>query len=280
MAKGKGLILLALGAMMMGGKKSAPVTTLGELPLPGGQPPQPGEVPPGEEPTPDPFVVPPIQAVFPIPVPQPIPGVVFPGPGEPIPEPVDVTPLQIYNSLITGSPAPNSAYAVKSGDTLLGPNGICARAILAGSGQVATSSERYAYYEAVSRVRTNWMLYATEPVNNPVEVTDENGDTVSGSVTSAFFKMHDTWPGSLVEDDLPARLIGFTRNSNLQPVPLGNWKERAHAGAKSTRLFGVLWLPDLACVDFGPDVFTNAQCDWPPSLFEAVGIDRMDWGAA
>ncbi len=282
MAKGKGIILLALGALMLGGKKSAaePVTTTGELPLPGGGQ-QPGEEPtptPGEEPTPG-IVVPPIQVVFPIPQPQPTPGVVFPGPGEPIPQPVDVTPLQIFNSLIKPTPQPNAAYKVKAGDTLLGPNGICARAILAGSGEEATSAERYAYYEACSRVRSNWMLYATEPVNNPVEVTDENGDTVAGSITGAFFKMHDSWPGALAEDELPSRLIGFTRNQNLQPVPLGGWQERAHGQAKTTRQYGTLWLPDLACVTYGPDVFTNEQCDWPPSLFEAVGLDRMGWTA-
>ncbi len=291
MAKGKGLILLALGAMMMGGKKSTGLQT-GELPLPGGGgapggggQPLPGEDPAPEEPLPGEEPIAPLDVQV-INVIQPIPtgpfgpiGPIFPGPEQPIPEPIDVTAIQVFNSLIKGTPQPNAAYKIKQGDTLLGSGGIAAQAILAGSGQVATPAERYAYYEAITRVRTNWMLYATTAANNPVNVTDENNDTVAGTVTASFFKMHDTWPGSMQEDDMPARLIGFSRNQNLQPVPLGNWTERAHGTAKSTRQFGTLWLPDLACVDFGPDVFTNEQCDWPPALWEAVGIDRWDWGA-
>ena len=278
MAKGKAIAIGVGLLLLMSGKKAD-----AKLPEPGKQPdeePKPGEDPtPGEEPT-DPA----IQVIF---VPgeepeHPAPDIepIFPGPDQPLPPPPTVTPIAVFNDLVKPTPQVNAGYFVKTGDTLLGPNGIAAQAIKAATGQTPTGSERFAYYQAITRVRSNWMLYASQAVNNPVEVTDETGATVAGSVTAAFYKMHDSWPSSMTDNDMPNRLIGFSRNQNLQPIPLGDWKSLAHGIAKTTRQYGCLWLPDLACVDFGPDVFTNALCDWPPSLWEALGLGRMEWTAA
>ena len=280
MAKGKGLLLLLFGAMMLGGDKKAEA----KLPEPDDVPPgevPPGEVPPGEVPPGD-VDIPVVQVVFvpgeePPVTPTPDIGPIFPGPEQPIPVAPTVAPIQIYNSLIKPTPQTNAGYCIKPGETLLGPNGICAQALKNTTGQTPTSEERYAYFEAVTRVRTNWLLYAGESVNNPVEVTDETGATVDGSITSAFFKMHDSWPASLNEDELPARLVAWARNQNLQPIPVGGWQNIAHGPAKTTRKLGCLWLPDAGCVNFGPDVFTNALCDWPPDLWDALGIGRMEW---
>lgn len=237
------------------------------------EPDEPFQVIPGKEPElPDE----PIQVV-------PTTGELPPSTG-PVSTDAEDTATDVYDAVISLMPAVGRAYQIQSGDVLRGANGLIAQALGAHYGEPPSLEEIYAYYKLMTRIRTNWVLYGTDSTPSAeVVVTDEQGATVAGSITSAFYKMHDSWPAATGMDAMPSRLIGFTRmlaGNKKIPIPLSGWQQRAHGPAGTTRVFGTLLFPHVECID-AANPFTNAQCDWPEQLFAATGYaNRWGWTGA
>jgi hypothetical protein len=252
------LILLALAAFALSGDDEP-----AKLPEPEG--------PGGEEPTPG----------------GGIGGIVFPPPGgggggaPPPPNNAGTLPATL-TSLTSPTPRMGAAYQVRDGDVLLGPGGIVGKALVS-EGLANTAQNRTRYLQAMTRVRSNWVLYATDGTSSQVDdatVTDSSGQTTKGDITAAMLRMHDSWGDAAAAGELPNRLIKFTRQvsgNNKVPVPMQGWQQRAHGGAATARVYGRLWLPPALAMNQGPLAFQNAAYDWPVQLWLAAGADQKTY---
>jgi len=260
--RGKGLLLLGAGAFLLGSGGRAYARTpakvvVGKLDWP------PDPEPDPDDPADDDPDEPPEVPTDPISDPPPPPAMSL---GE------------VYGSLVTPDPTVGRGYRIVQGDKLFGADGIIARALKDAYGRIATAAERTAYYQALTRVRANWVLYATDepPGIQRVSVQGSQGQLVYGSVTAALLPVNDPWPESTVQSALPRRLIKFARQmqgNNRVVVPVADWQNLAHG----VRTYGTLMLPPLSCVGLGPGALANPQCDWPAQLWGAAGVAQGAW---
>lgn len=196
----------------------------------------------------------------------------------PPPPPPGITLQSVWGALMSASPEPGRGYQVKAGDVLLGASGLIAMALQAG-GEAATAAARTAYYQATTRVRSNWVLYATDqpPGVERVSVTGQDGATVTGSITAALLPVNDSWGASVQQGQLPRRLIKFARqwqgNSRVV-VPAPGYQGFMHGGA---RTYGTIFFPSLSCIGKGPAAIQDATCDWPVLLWTAAGQAQGSW---
>jgi hypothetical protein len=172
-------------------------------------------------------------------------------------------PMQIFTGLLSDFPRANAGYRIRIGETA---RGIARRVLQFELGRDPTKSEWGDYYQALTRSRTNWKLYATKSDNkiDRVSVTDEMGQTTRGTIKAAFNLVNDNWNASMQAAELPRRLIAWTLGSKKQAQPRKGWRDFGHG--VPPRQLGVLWLPDIDCVGLGNGVFTSAACDWPAQL--------------
>lgn len=210
------------------------------------------------------------------------------GPVEPPPKPAGALPLQVvWTQLMAPDPTPGRGYQIRKGDMALGGEGVFARALRKVLGRPPTPSERLDYYQAGTRVRTSWLLYATDEVPGSTRVTVQglDGTLVDGSITAAFLPMHDPWAIAVGANQLPRRLIRFTRQVITQGpnqgqrkvLPLVNWIELSHS---ATRTYGALYLPEADCIAGGLAITASPECDWPQPLWDSAGLARLDWKAS
>lgn len=211
-----------------------------------------------------------------------------PGPGFAPPPVLPLPPVgpaadlpAVWASQMRATPTPGFGYQVKQGEVLRGNNGIMARAMTAGGmAGGGSGQDRTAYLRAITRVRSNWRLYGTPstgftPAIDRVQILNQDDSIVSGTIGAAFVKMHDNWAAATTQGSLPSRLIGWTRNPNTgAPRTAANWQARMHG---PSRTFGVLLLPDLACVLLGLQVGRTPNCDWAAQLYNAAGTAWAAW---
>lgn len=217
----------------------------------------------------------------------------LPDPGEPDePDKPDVdpnvnippaaTPLATFASIVKPTPIPGAAYQVVKGDIFGGANGIVARALTVGLGRIPSQAERSQYYKTMTRERTNFSLYGVQDKTGAkVLVTGDDGQSVTGSITSAMLKMHDSWSDAMEEQEMPVRIVGFNRgpkNPNKPNAvqggvqPITGWQNMIHG---LPRAYGVVMLPGMHCMGVA-NPFADESCDWPPQLFTSLGITRKD----
>lgn len=221
---------------------------------------------------------------------DPIGPVVFDPPPEPPEPPLDpIGPvvlttgaLEIWTSLVRPTPTLNAGYQLKPGENLYGNGGVIDRA-LKSAGMSSTGSARRAYYVAAGRVRSTVRLYATSAshlIASHVErytVQQADGSTVAATWSPATCPWHDRWPQAMQAGEKPNRLIAWSRQNPVGPcgglLATGGWQQLLHGVG---RTFGCVWLPDASAIDAGLDVTANDAFDWPPELWSALGISRME----
>lgn len=186
-----------------------------------------------------------------------------------------------WKKFVKPSPEQSAGYTIRKGDVLLGNNGVIAKVYRdAGQPNGGTGAERKAYLQAITRVRSNWrtagtMVSSFTPPIQRVEVRSPSGEVGIGTIGAAFLPWHDGWGAATAQGDLPARLIGWTRNPNTgQPRTAPDWKEKKHS---AVRRYATLWLPGLECADLGMDVSQSPQCDWPSTLYNLAGTTWNAW---
>lgn len=199
-------------------------------------------------------------------------------PDEPSDEP---TIIAVIEPLISDAPRPGAAYQVRQGEILYGNGGIIARALRSVDAS-DTGADRVAYYQAITRVRSNWRLYGTlrgphTPAIERVVVRSAAGDVDTGTITAALCVRHDRWLSAAAQGDLPARLIGWTRSQATGACASVRNRQGWQSLRHGSRTYGLLWLPPLEAVDLGLDVTDRPDMDWPAALYEAAGTT---WEAA
>lgn len=245
MSKGKTIALVAAGLFLIGGKSKAASAKTPDLPPP----------PKSDDDEPD----------------QPI--IVLP--------PAKVVTLgDVFADNVRPTPTPGFAYVVRKGDRALGSGGIADRALKSAGFANPTGAQRQVYYQAMTRVRSNWRLYGTmatgfDGQSERVSVMDTNGNSVNGTILAAFNKVNDNWQAATQAGQLPARLINWNRNKNTgNAVPIGGWQGKLHGGS---RQYGVLMLPTMKCATEGVTVSHNPQCDWPTGLYTMAATTYGAW---
>ena len=240
--------LLALAALFLLGGDDKPTPGL-PLPvdpnLPPGLPPF---VPTGIIETP-PVVVP---GLGDLPVPPGI-GPIFPG------VPTGPTTLgEIFAGLLTDTPTQGGLWAIEQGTS---PNEVL---------DAAYGDHSPSTWQCFTASAWNWGLYAVEggPGSSSQIVSN-----VLGTVTSAWFPMHENASNAIAQGRLPQRLVLWNKGSQGQVQP----RAQSDLGQPQagTKTWGTLFFPRK--VDCGQNRFGAGKN--PIALFNKLGIAPAEWNA-
>lgn len=186
---------------------------------------------------------------------------VSPPAGPPPPSPL--TPVQVYDDILTPRPSFGGLYQIQQGDNI----GALVQELL---GVQAGDPAVGPYIRKMTNVRYNWMLYVVEARKNqagnwPYHATRFNGSGPRGTLTEApFFPGNDNVRSAMQQQALPHRRYTWNVNPNSgNPLPNG----RPTHGPMG---LGVVYFPPPGCTDAN-----DPECN-PMGILDALGKKLAD----
>ena len=201
----------------------------------------------------DPIVVPPITVVDPLADPIVVPPITPVGPGGVEPSLVDV-----FDAYLTATPTQGGLWLITQGTNM-------SAALNAAYGRADAET-----YQAVTEAQYNWGLYAV--AGTPGTLWSREVEDVLGTVTSAWFPMHESAQGAAQQGRLPQRLVLWDKGSKgqVQPRAMG---DLPHPLAGLTKGYGTMFFPKEEAFGLG----RMAPGKNPIALFNRVGLTPETW---